>query len=227
MSAEKVIEETIKTGCKIISYTYTEPTVFFEYMLDIVKLAKKKGIKNVIVSNGFINPEPLKELCKYIDGANIDLKSINPKFYKEVCEAELEPILKTIEILHENKIWVEITNLLIPGKNDLPKEIKELAHWIKNLDLNIPLHFSAFYPCYKMLDIPRTPQETLRKARDIALKEGLNYVYTGNIIDETGSTTYCPKCKKELIKRKGFYVIENSIRSKKCSCGEKIAGVWG
>lgn len=227
LSPEKVVEETLKAGCKIISYTYTEPTVFYEYMLDIAKLARKKGIKNVIVSNGFINPEPLKELCEYIDGANIDLKSINPEFYEKICEARLKPILEALKILKQNNVWVEITNLLISGKNDSQEGIKKLSEFVKSLGKDTVLHFSAFYPCYKMLDVPRTPEETVKKAREIALKAGLNYVYTGNILDEEGSTTFCPKCKRPLVKRQGFYVLQNNIEKGKCSfCKTGIAGMW-
>lgn len=222
-----VVENAIKSNCKSIAYTFTEPTIFYEMMLDIAKLAKKKGLKNVIVSNGFINPEPLKELCKYIDAANIDLKAFTEKFYKEICEARLQPILKAIEILHENKVWVELTNLIIPTLNDKETEIKKLVKWVAKLDKNMPLHFSAFYPMYKLTNIEPTPSETLKKARKIALKAGLKYVYTGNIEDEEGSTTFCPKCKKPVIIRQGYYVFRNNLQDGKCKfCNEKIDGVW-
>ncbi|MFH1249184.1 MAG: AmmeMemoRadiSam system radical SAM enzyme [archaeon] len=227
VSPEEIINEAIKNKCKIISYTYTEPTVFYEYMIDIAKKAKKRGIKNVIVSNGFINPEPLNELCRFIDGANIDLKSINPKFYLELCGADLKPVINTIKTLIKNKVWTEVTTLIIPGKNDSEEEIKKLSKLIKSIDCNIPLHFSAFYPCYQMMNVKRTSAKILNKAREVAIKEGLRYVYTGNIIDEKGSATYCLKCKKGLIKREGFDVVENKLNNGFCSCGEKIAGVWG
>ncbi len=223
---EEVVKKTKAAGSRIIAYTYTEPTIFYEYMLDTAKLAKKAGIRNVIVSNGFINPEPLKELCKHIEGANIDVKG-NTKFYKEVCRGRIEPILEAIKILHKNKVWIEITNLVILGYNDDEKGIKEIVDFVKQLDKNIPLHFSAFYPCYKMTNAPSTPATTIVKARDLALKEGLNYVYTGNISDIKGSTTYCPRCKKELIIRYGHTVTENNLVNGKCKfCKEKIAGIW-
>jgi pyruvate formate lyase activating enzyme len=226
ISPKEIVKETKKAGSRIISYTYTEPTVFYEYMLDTAKLARKDGIKNVIVSNGFINPEPLKNLCRYIDGANIDLKSITEKFYKEICDARLQPILKAIEILHKNKIWIELTNLVIPTLNDRESELKKLVLWVKKLDKNIPLHFSAFFPTYKLQNISPTPESTLKKAREIALGAGLNYVYTGNIIDDEGSTTFCPKCRKAVITRQGYRIVKNLLKDGKCSCGEKIAGVW-
>jgi len=223
---QEVVDKTIESECGIIAYTYTEPTVFYEYMLDTAKIAKKQGIKNVIVSNGFINPEPLKELCKYIDGANIDLKSFSEGFYNEICDGRLEPVLKAIEILHENNVWVEITNLIIPTLNDKEEETKRLAEWVKRLDANIPLHFSAFYPTYKLQDITPTPDSILKKARKIALKAGLKYVYTGNIDDDEGSATFCPKCGKAVIKRKDFFVLQNNLKKGACSCGGRIPGIW-
>ena len=228
ITPKDVVENAIKNNCRSIAYTFTEPTIFYEMMLDTVKIARRKGLRNVIVSNGFINPKPLEELCKYIDGANIDLKSINPSFYEKICGARLQPILKALKILQKNNVWIEITNLIIPTLNDKTSEIKQLVKWIKNnLRINVPLHFSAFYPCYQLMNLPATKIEKLHEARKIALNAGLNYVYTGNLRDEDGSTTYCPKGKKIAIKRSGFSVIENNVNKKGiCSCKEKIAGVW-
>ncbi len=228
ISPKKVIEEVKKNDVKIISYTYTEPTIFYEYMLNIAKLAKKSGIKNTIVSNGFINPEPLKKLCKYIDGANIDLKSINNEFYKNICKARVKPVLESLKILKEKEVWIEITNLLIPTLNDKKKNIKSLVLWIKkNLGTHVPLHFTAFYPSYKLLNLPATPLKTLKEAKDIATKAGMKYVYIGNISDEEGSSTFCPKCDSILIKRKLFSATENNLKEGKCpKCNEKIEGVW-
>jgi pyruvate formate lyase activating enzyme len=227
LSPEQVVKEAKKNKVKIISYTYTEPTIFYEYMLDIAKLAKKAGIKNTIVSNGFINPDPLKELCKYIDAANIDLKSIDDDFYKRICDGRVSPVLEALKILKEEKVWIEITNLLIPELNDGEKDIEKLVDWIKeNLSDTVPLHFTAFYPCYKLSDLPPTKIETLKKARQAAMKK-LNYVYTGNIPDSDGDNTFCPKCKKPVIKRRLFSIIENNLNGKKCpSCNEKIDGIW-
>jgi len=222
---EEIIKEAKEKNVKIISYTYTEPTIFYEYMLDIAKLARKQGIKNMIVSNGFINPEPLRKLCKYIDGANIDLKSIDDKFYKKICEGRVGPVLESLKILKQEGVWIELTNLLIPGQNTDEKHIKKIVRWIReNLGEDTPLHFTAFYPCYKLSDVPATSIETLRKAKKIAEKK-LKYVYTGNI--QEGNDTYC-KCGNLLIKRHLFSIIENNLKAGKCGkCNRKIHGFWG
>ena len=177
---DEIVKEAAENNCKSISYTYTEPTIQYEFMLDTAKLAKKTKLKNCIVSNGYINPEPLKELCKYIDAANIDLKSFNKKFYKEICKAELKPVLNSLKILKQNNIHLEITNLIIPTKNDDLKEIDQMCKWIKDNLGDIPLHFSRFFPMYKMLNFPPTTIETLKKAKEIAEKY-LDNVHLGNI----------------------------------------------
>jgi pyruvate formate lyase activating enzyme len=220
---EQIIEIAKQNNAKIIAYTYTEPTIFYEYMLDIAKLAKKEGIKNVIVSNGFINEKPLKKLAKYIDGANIDLKAFDKGFYKKNCSGRLEPVLKALKLLKENNIWLEITNLIIPGRNDDMKKIKEMCKWIKNeLGEHVPLHFSRFFPMYKMDDIESTPTETLEKAANIA-KKYLNYVYMGNV--PADDDTYCPNCGKKVISRMVFS-SDNNLKQGKCSCGQEIPGVF-
>ncbi len=229
ISPEKIIEQVKENNSCMISYTYTEPAIFYEYMLDIAKLAKKESIKNTSVTNGYINQEPLKELCKYLDASNIDLKSINDDFYKNICgvKAGLKPVLKTIKTMQEKGVWIEITNLIIPGLNDSMQDIIRLISWIRNnLGVDVPLHFSAFSPCYKLSNLPHTQPEILKKARKTAINAGLNYVYTGNINDDKGNSTYCPNCKKPVIKRKGYYIAENKIKEGKCPCGEKIPGVW-
>jgi pyruvate formate lyase activating enzyme len=224
---QQVVDQAIRENCSSIAYTYTEPTIFYEYMLDTAKLAKKKGIKNVIVSNGFINEEPLKELCKHIDGANIDLKCFNNKFYRDITTARLEPVLNTLKILKQKKVWLEITNLIIPTLNEDLSEIKKMCKWIQNnLGNNVPLHFTAFYPTYKLTDISPTPADILTKARNIAKEIGLHYVYIGNTYVEGGENTYCPECNEVVIERVGFSVSENRLKNRKCTCGEKIPGVW-
>jgi pyruvate formate lyase activating enzyme len=228
VSAKEIVKMAKQENSKAISYTYTEPTIFTEYILDIAKIAKKEKIKNITVTNGFINPLPLKRICNLLDASNIDLKSIKEDFYENICGARLNPVLEAIKIMHKNGVWIELTNLLIPGLNDSENEIKKLVLWVKkNVGVNVPLHFSAFYPDYHLMNLPPENAEIVKKARKIALKEGLNFVYTGNIEDEEGNNTYCPKCKKLLIKRKGFYVIENKLNKGKCfNCKEKIPGVW-
>jgi pyruvate formate lyase activating enzyme len=181
-SPERIIQETIDSGCKIIAYTYNEPIIFYEYMLETAKLAKKSGIKNIMISNGFINQEPLKELLSYIDAANIDLKSIKDDFYRKYCDAWIKPILESLKTINSSKTHLEITNLIISKINDNLKEIDALCKWIKtNLGTNIPLHFSAFYPCYKMLNLKPTQKKTLFKAKQIARKNNIKYIYLGNI----------------------------------------------
>ena len=226
MLPKKVISEAKKSKCRIISYTYTEPTVFYEYMLDTAKLAKKARLRNTVVSNGFINPAPLNKLCNYIEAANIDLKG-DDKFYRKITGAWIKPIQDTLITLKKKGVWIELTNLIIPGQNDSEKDLMWLINWIKdNLGLDVPLHFSAFYPMYKLTNLPATAAITVKKARKMAIDAGLHYVYSGNILDEEGSTTYCPKCGKAIIKRRDFDVTENNLKNGKCPCGEKIAGVW-
>ena len=225
-SPESIIQQAKANQVKSISFTYTEPTVFYEYMLDIAKLAKKEKIKCNIVSNGYINPMPLKKLAPYIQAANIDLKG-NAVFYEKICDGKIQNVLETLKLLKERKVWIEITNLIIPGYNDNTEEIKETVLWIKeNLGLEFPLHFSAFYPCYKLNNIPPTQPEFLFKARAIAKQQDLKFVYTGNIKDEEGSTTYCNKCNFPVIKRK-FPFIENKLKRGKCpNCKNSIPGIW-
>ncbi len=226
-SPEQIIQQAKANNVKSISFTYTEPTIFYEYMLDIAKLAKKEKIKCNIVSNGFINPLPLKKLCSYIKAANIDLKG-NALFYEKVCGGRIEPVLESLKLLHQKKVHLEITNLVIPGYNDNIDEIKKMVSWIlENLGDKVPLHFSAFYPCYKLTNIQPTSPEFLIKARVIAKGMGLKYVYTGNISDADGSVTSCDKCSMVLIKRHGFNILENNIKKGKCKfCGNIIPGVF-
>ena len=223
---KKIVEEAVKYKAKIIGYTYNEPTVFYEYALDTMKLARKQKIKNIIVSNGFTNKNPILNWSKYLDGANIDLKG-GKKFYEKICSAWLEPILKAVELYHKKKIWLEITSLIVPGYNDKEKNIKEIIKFVKLLDEDIPLHFSAFYPSYRLLNIPRTNELTLIRARNLALKAGLNFVYAGNIDNQATSTTFCQSCKKPLIIRERFNVLQNILKNGKCpECNERIPGVW-
>lgn len=230
MEPEKVINNAIKSKCQSISYTYNEPTIFYEYVFDTAKIAKKKKLRNVLVTNGYINEKPLKELYQYIDGANVDLKGFTEEFYKKLCEVRLKPVLDSLRLIKKMKVWLEVTNLVIPGYNDDMKKIKEMCEWIKNnLGVDVPLHFSRFYPCYKMYDTPITPMETLKEAYEIARNAGIKFVYIGNVGTENGySDTFCPKCGERLIKRGTYFGVEyNKIKSGKCfKCNEKIPGVW-
>jgi pyruvate formate lyase activating enzyme len=223
-SPEDIVNAAIENDIKLIAYTYNEPTIFFEYMIDIAKLARKKGIKNVIVSNGYINPEPLNELCKYIDTANIDLKGITENFYREYSKTSLKPILETIKTLHEKGIWLELTNLIIPELNDSSEDIKKLCTWIKkNVGANVPLHFSKFHPSYHASNNP-TSANKLEEAKKIALKTGLKYVYVGNLgfLDNT----FCSKCGEILIERNFDGINMKGLNNKnKCvNCGTILVG---
>jgi pyruvate formate lyase activating enzyme len=225
---EKVVAEALKNKCDTIAFTYTEPTIFYEYMLDTAKLAKKKGLKVVMHSCGYINPQPLKELLPYLDAANIDLKAYSRRFYRKMCQGELSSVLDTLVIIKKSGVWLEISNLIIPGKNDNPKMIQNMCVWIKrNLGTDVPIYFSAFNPQYQLQNIPPTPVDTLTIAGDIARREGLNYVYIGNIYGNAGESTYCPKCSALLIKRMGYNIIFNKLEQGSCpQCRTKIPGVW-
>ncbi len=228
-SPESIALAAARQGCKSIAYTYTEPTNFYEYMLDTARAARDRGILNVYHSNGFINREPLKELCRFLDAANIDLKGFSSSFYRDVCEGELEPVLETLKSLKREGVWVEITNLVIPGKNDDPATIRRMADWIRgNMGPETPLHFSRYFPLYRMTHIPPTPVETLENARSAARQAGLKYVYIGNVPGNAGENTYCPKCSRVLVRRSGLSVLEMRLRDGKCpSCGTHIPGQWG
>lgn len=228
LEPKEIVRRAKQNNCKSISYTYNEPTVFFEYVLDTAKIAKKAGIKNIMVTNGYINKEPAKELYQYIDAANVDLKGFTEDYYRKMCFGELKPVLETLKLLKEMNVWVEVTNLIIPTLNDDFNKIKEMCKWIKdNLGSDVPLHFSRFFPCYKLENLSITPEETLLKAKKIAEEAGLKYVYVGNIMTVKGENSYCQKCRKLLIERTGFSVIQNNIKNSSCKfCNEKIAGVF-
>jgi pyruvate formate lyase activating enzyme len=228
LSPQSVVDLTKKYKTPSIAYTYSEPTAFYEYMYDTAKIAKKAGIRNTMHSNGSINEEPLEELCKYLDAANIDLKFFDEDKYYNISHGYLSTVLETLETLCKNGVHLELTNLVVPGLNDDGKEIKKMANWIfEHLGPDIPLHFSRFHPMYKLKNLPSTPVKTLENARDIALNEGLNYVYIGNVPGHAGENTYCPVCGRAVIKRTGYIVTENKIESGKCRfCWTDIAGVW-
>ncbi|MBA7646352.1 hypothetical protein ES703_54114 [subsurface metagenome] len=225
---KKIVELAIKNKCPTISFTYNEPTVFYEYMLDIAKLAQKRGIKILFHSNGSMSPEPLRELLKYSDAVTIDLKGFTNKFYSEASSARLEPILETLKIIKEEGKWLEIVNLIIPTLNDNPKDIRRMCEWIKkNLGEEVPIHFNRFSPSYKLQNLPPTPIKTLEEAKKIAKEVGIKYIYIGNVPGHKGNSTYCPKCKKRLVRRIHFAILENKIKEGRCPyCGEEIPGLW-
>jgi pyruvate formate lyase activating enzyme len=225
---QKVVELSKEYDCPTIAYTYSEPVVFYEYMYDIAALAKQKKIGSVIISNGYIHSEPLKELCQQLTGVKIDLKAFTEKFYKEYCSGELKPVLDTLLLLKKIGIWFEIVVLLIPNLNDEPSEIEQMTKWIKaELGPDIPVHFTRYYPTYKITNIPPTSVKTLERAQEIAKKNGLHYAYVGNVPGHPGEHTYCPKCGKKIIERTGFKILQNHINQGRCAfCQEEIPGVW-
>lgn len=227
---EEVVQEAISAGAESIAFTYNEPTVWYEYMYDIAKLAKEKGLKTALVSSGYINSEPLRELLEVLDAARIDLKGFNEKYYQEIIGGKLEPVLESLKIIHQSGTWLEIINLVVSGHNDNEDEIRAMCQWVKdNLSENVPIHFLRFSPQYKMQNLPPTPIETLKKARQIAQEVGLKFVYTGNVPEYTeGNTTFCPDNGQSLIVRKGFFVTEKNLDGNGLSpaCPSKIPGVW-
>ena len=227
LSPEDIIFAAIENKCESISYTYSEPTIFFEYAYDIARLASKKGLKNVFVTNGYITEDALREINPYLDAANIDLKSISDDFYRKNCGARLQPVLDSIRLYKSLRIWIEITTLIIPSLNDSEEEFRKIANFIKELGEETPWHITQFHPTYNLIELPSTPITTLRKARDIGLETGLRYVYEGNVPGETGENTYCPNCNKILIHRFGYQIQEKKLKNSTCSyCGEKIDGVY-
>jgi len=227
MSPLEAVELALRSGCKSISYTYTEPTIFYEYALDIARLAKERGIYNNFVTNGYIQEEPLKAIQSYLDGANIDLKGFSKDFYRKVCGADFSSVLDTIRLYKKLGIWIEITTLIIPGHNDSEKELQSIAKFIKDdLGAETPWHVSAFYPTYKLLDVSRTSPITLHKARQIGMDEGLRYVYEGNIPGSDGENTYCYNCRKLIIRRYGYSITDYNIKDGACTfCGTAIDGI--
>lgn len=224
----QIVSAALEGRCRSISCTYTEPTIYFEFAYDCMSAARARGLKNVFVSNGYMNPPVAEMAAPYLDADNIDLKSFREETYRKVCGGRLAPVLETLKLMKKLGVWVEVTTLVIPGLNDSKEELSEMARFIKNeLGADTPWHVSAFRPTYKMMDRPRTPAESLVKAREIGLSEGLQFVYSGNLAIPGAEDTYCPKCRQPVIKRSGFAVLENRVKDGKCGlCNEKIAGVW-
>ena len=226
VSPEELINHALANGDKSISYTYTEPTIFFEYAYDTAKLASEKDLKNVFVTNGFMTKECIMMMEPYLDAANVDLKSFSEETYKRKMGGRLKPVLNNIILMKKLGIWIEVTTLIIPGINDSKSELQEIAKFLAAIDKGIPWHISAYYPQYKS-DIPPTSVEQIRIAIDIGKSEGLKYVYGGNIPGSTYENTYCPKCNSILIERFGFSVSNNKVKHNSClNCGQKIDGIF-
>ncbi|MHC2995008.1 MAG: AmmeMemoRadiSam system radical SAM enzyme [Candidatus Atribacteria bacterium] len=224
----EVVEEAIRLKCKSISHSINEPTIFYEYMYDIVKIAKEKGLLTLFHTNGTLSPQALRALLKYMDGVTVDLKAFDEKFYRETSSAELKPVLKTLKIIKEEGVHLEIVNLIIPTLNDDPGDIRRMCIWIREtLGEEVPLHFTRFSPAYRLNHLPATPIKTLEEAVKIAQGVGLKYVYIGNVPGHKYNSTFCPKCGKKLIHRVHFAVLSNDIKDERCGyCGYDIAGIW-
>jgi pyruvate formate lyase activating enzyme len=229
LTPEMAVENAINSGCKSIAFTYNEPTIFTEYALDVMKIAKRKGFKGVYVTNGYESHECWDAIAGSIDAVNIDLKAYNEKFYLQLSKVpHWEYVKDSVQYAKKKGIWVEVTTLLIPGLNDDPNELKAAAKWLHSIDPEMPWHVTAFHPDYQLLDKPPTPAKSLLKAREIGIGAGLKHVYCGNISNARElETTYCPKCSKPLVVRDGYSIFENSIKDGKCGfCSHKIRGIW-
>jgi pyruvate formate lyase activating enzyme len=226
LSPKEIVSLALKNKCRSISYTYTEPTIFFEYAFETAKLARAKGLYNNFVTNGFMSAECLKMIRPYLDAANVDLKFFRDESYLKICKGRLQPVLDSIRLMRELGIWVEVTTLVVPAENDSEEELSSIAGFIAGVDKNIPWHVSRFHPDYNFTDHPATPEETLKKALESGRRAGLNYIYAGNVWG-WGNDTLCPSCKKLLIKREFLSILEYNVKQGKCSfCGEILAGVF-
>ncbi|CAK8717167.1 Pyruvate formate-lyase 1-activating enzyme [Candidatus Electrothrix aarhusensis] len=226
-SPEQVVAAAEQSGCQSISYTYVEPTIFYEFARDCMELAHGRGLANLFVSNGYMTAECSRELAPFLDGINIDIKAFSEEFYRKICKASLQPVLDTVRLLRELGVWVEVTTLLIPGLNDTTEELAGIASFLYEVDPAIPWHVTGFHPTYKMLDCEPTPVASLRMARQIGLDAGLRFVYQGNVRSGDGENTLCPSCHTELISRTGFALHSNRLENGRCpKCREGIEGVW-
>jgi len=214
--------------CPSVAYTYSEPVIFYEYMLDAARAARAGGIRNIVVTGGFIQQDPLRELCGCVDAVKVDLKGITDKFYKEVVNGELKPVLNALVTLRKQGMWTEVVYLVIPTLNDTDREFRDLARWVKSeLGADVPLHFSRFHPEYLLKNLPITPLQTLERAKAAADAEGLHYVYLGNLPGHPAESTWCPKCKRVVIERMGLTMQAMHLRKGKCEyCGQSIPGIW-
>lgn len=225
---ERLVELAAQYNTPSIAYTYTEPIAYYEYTLDSCIQAREKGLFNVLVTAGYINRQPWQELCRYVDAANIDLKAFSDRFYREICDGTLQPVLDALVTARDMGLIVEVTNLIIPTLNDSDDDIRRLCRWIaREMGRNTPLHFSRFFPHYRLRHLPPTPLDTLTRARQIAIAEGLQFVYIGNVLTHDAENTICPECNRILVRRRGYTILENHLRSNQCPfCGKEIYGKW-
>jgi len=225
-SADKLVKLAKQNDCKSIAYTYTEPTIYFEFALETMKLAKDAGLRNIFVTNGYMTKEAIFLLKPYLDAANIDLKFFKESSYRRICSARLKPVIDSIRLLHDAGVWIEITTLVIPGENDTAQELSGIAKFIAGVNKDIPWHVSCFHADYKFTSYPSTPEHTLKLAYDLGKAQGLHYIYAGNV-EGWGQDTFCSQCKKVLIKREGFDIIESCLSGNKCQfCQATLPGVY-
>ncbi|MDI6783431.1 MAG: AmmeMemoRadiSam system radical SAM enzyme [bacterium] len=229
ITPEEIAERATRKGCRTLSFTYNEPTVFYEFMFDIVQAGRKRGLRALVHTNGAMAEEPLKDLLKYMDAVTVDFKSINPSFYRNLPEnADITPVLRNLKLIRQLKKQLELVNLVIPTWNDNMQDVEKMCSWVKeNLGTDVPIHFNRFSPAYKLKNVPHTPVTTLETIYAVAKKHGLQYVYIGNVPGHKNNSTYCPKCKKLLLGRYHFSVLENNLKDGKCKfCGYPISGIW-
>ncbi len=225
---EQVVSLSQQQNCPVVAYTYSEPTVFYEYMLDTATLGRSRGLRNAVISAGYISQAPLLQLCQVVDAIKIDFKGYSREFYHDICGATLQPVLETMKTVHQQGVHLEIVTLVVPTLNDQPDQLRDLCRWIVDeLGPDVPIHFSRFHPLYKLTHLPMTPVEVLEQAREIAMEQGIRYSYIGNVPGHAGDNTYCHHCGKMLIRRLGFSILENCIVDGKCEyCNQPIPGVW-
>jgi pyruvate formate lyase activating enzyme len=228
IAPQKIVSAASSRQSPVIAFTYNEPTVFTEYLLDIASLARQQEMRSVLISCGFMNTQPLTDMCRILDAIKIDLKGYSPDFYRNVCDAELGPVLNSIRQIAGSGIHLEIVNLVVPTLNDSEKMMRGLVEWILGeIGPDVPIHFTRFHPDYRLINLPPTPVAILERFRDHAMDKGIHYAYIGNVPNHPGNHTYCPKCGKAIIKRTSFFVLEMNVENGKCKfCGARIAGVW-
>ncbi|MDH3583731.1 MAG: AmmeMemoRadiSam system radical SAM enzyme [Phycisphaerae bacterium] len=228
-SPAAIVQACRQTGCRSVAFTYNDPVIWAEYAIDIARIARPAGIKTVAVTAGYIQPDARREFYRWMDAANVDLKAFTETFYRKLTQTHLEPVLDTLKYLkHETDVWFEITNLMIPGENDSDEETRKMCDWIvTNLGTDVPVHFTAFHPDFKMMDTPATPHETLIRARRLALESGIRYAYVGNVHDVTNESTYCPGCGRTVIERDWYVLGQYHLDGNRCMfCNSEVAGVF-
>lgn len=224
---QQLVQGMTKNKIPAIAYTYSEPVIFYEYVMDTGKMAREQNIRNVLVTAGYIEEEPLRQLCTVADAANVDLKGFSDNFYKKICGAKLEPVKEALMIMQQEGVWVEVTKLTVPGLSDDMDDLRAMCDWmVEALGPGTPLHLSRFHPQHKLQHLPPTPVDTMYKAQEVAQRAGLHFIYVGNVPNNPFQDTICPNCKNAVIRRRGYTILSNELEDGHCPCGEKIPGVW-